>query len=205
MVVKKVVGVVDKVKSRIEQAKQEDVSKAPWVKQVAMLTGVLAAMSGFLDVRSTTITNDAIYQSNQAILAQSQASDAWNEYQANSIKARIVETALLTNPKLPEDARTALSNQDKDLRDRQGAIKQTAVDQSAARDQHLKDGLGRLSERDILGYAGLAAQIGIALASVAALVRWRAPFIVGICMGVMGMLLAAYALAHQYGLLPNTV
>jgi hypothetical protein len=65
MVIKKnVSAVVDKVKSRIETARNEDISKAPWVKQVAMLTGVLAAMSGFLDVRSTTITNDAIYQSN---------------------------------------------------------------------------------------------------------------------------------------------
>jgi hypothetical protein len=198
---KNVSAVVGKVKDKIENARNEDVEKTPWVKQVAMLTGVLAAMSGFLDVRSTTITNDAIYQSNQAILAQSEASDAWSEYQANSIKARIVETAMDAANIIKQDKRDALTSEDEDLRNRQPAIKQSAEDKEHERDQHLKDGYGRLAERDLLGYAGLSAQIGIALASVAALVRWRLPFIIGVCTGALGASIAAYALALQYGLL----
>ncbi len=202
MVVKKTVHVVvDKVKARLEKARSEDVEKTPWVKQVAMLTGVLAAMSGFLDVRSTVITNDAIYQSNQAILAQAQSSDAWSEYQADSIKARIVETAMDTTANLKADKRAALTSTDMDLRDKQTKIKQEALDKAAERDQHLQNGAGRLSERDLLGYAGLAAQLGIALASVAALVRWRAPFMVGIAAGILGLGIAGYALALQYGVL----
>src|SRR5580704_15857895 len=76
----------------------------PWLKQVAMLTGVLAALAGILTVRATGLTNDAIYESNQAILAQTQASDAWAEYQAESIKARIIETQMIpSNAKSDED------------------------------------------------------------------------------------------------------
>ena len=199
---KQVAAVVGKVKERLELARNEDTANTPWIKQVAMLTGVLAAMSGFLEVRSTVITNDAIYQSNQAILAQSQASDAWNEYQADSIKARIVETALETTSNLNAEKRASLTKEDGDLRDRQTGIKQTALAKIDERDTHLKDGRGRLAERDLLGYAGLAAQMGIALASVAALVRWRAPFIVGIFMGSMGAMIAGYALGQQYNLWP---
>ena len=86
-------SVIAKLKARID-ARKQDGDNPPWLRQVAMLTGVLAALSGFLAVRSTSLTNDAIYESNQAILAQTQSSDAWSEYQADSIKARIVEVAM---------------------------------------------------------------------------------------------------------------
>src|ERR1700727_1579979 len=69
----------------------EHADEYPWLKHVAVLTGVLAALAGFLTVRSTVLTNDGIYESNQAVLAQTEASDAWGEYQADSIKARVVE------------------------------------------------------------------------------------------------------------------
>jgi hypothetical protein len=198
---KKIKTVVSNIKARIAARREQSTDDAPWIKQVAMLTGVLAAMSGFLDVRSTTITNDAIYQSNQAILAQTEASDAWNEYQADSIKARIVETAIATTNSIAPGNRAALKSEETDLRDRQAGLKQSAADKTAERDQYLKNGLKRLAEKDLLGYAGLASQLGIAMASVAALVRWRAPFIFGIIAGVIGMSLAGYALAVQYGVL----
>src|SRR5579871_1635709 len=128
--------VVSNIQERIEAAKKEGDEGAPWVKQVAMLTGVLAALSGFLAVRSTVLTNDAIYESYQAILAQAQSSDAWAEYQAESIKARIVETALASSAAIPADKRTDLESGAADLRNRQTDIKKSATDLADARDQH---------------------------------------------------------------------
>ena len=171
-----------------------------WLKQVAMLTGVLAAISGYLTVRSATLTNDAIYMSDRAILAQTQSSDAWAEYQADSIKARVVETAILTAPNTPN--LDALTKEAKELRARQPALRKTATDKAAERDEHLKDGGKRLAERDQLVYAGFAAQVGIALASVAALVRSRTVFYAGIGAGVVGVALMAYAFALHLRLTP---
>jgi len=57
-----------------------------------------------------------------------------------------------------------------------------------------------LAEKDLLGYAGLAAQLGIALASVAALVRRRAAFYAGIAAGTVATAITAYAFAMHYGL-----
>ena len=198
---KKIKTLVSGIKSRIDARREKTPDDAPWIKQVAMLTGVLAAMAGFLDVRSTIITNNAIYESNQAILSQTEASDAWNEYEADSIKAHIVKTALATANNITAANRSALKTEETDLRDRQDSIKQTANDKTAERDEHLKNGLKRLAEKDLLGYAGLASQLGIALASVAALVRWRLPFIAGVCAGIIGLSIAVYALASQYGVL----
>ena len=50
-----------------------------------------------------------------------------------------------------------------------------------------------VAERDLLFYAGLTAQIGIALASLAAIVRWLTPFIVGVIAGAFGIGISAYA------------
>lgn len=191
----------DAINRMVASIIERDSSDAPsWLKQVAMLTGVLAAISGYLTVRSATLTNDAIYMSDRAILAQTQSSDAWAEYQADSIKARVVETAILTAPNSPN--LDALNKEAKELRDRQPALRKTAIEKTAERDEHLKDGGKRLAERDQLVYAGFAAQVGIALASVAALVRSRAVFYLGIGAGVMGVALMIYAFALHLQLTP---
>ena len=178
-----------------------DQGEAPtWLKQVAMLTGVLAAISGYLTVRSATLTNDAIYMSDRAILAQTQSSDAWAEYQADSIKAHVVETTLLASPN-PQNL-DVLTKEGKALRDRQPALKKTATEKATERDGFLKDGGLRLAERDQLLYAGFAAQAGIALASVAALVRLRIVFYAGIGAGIVSVLITAYAFALHHQLTP---
>jgi len=167
----------------------------PWLKQVAMLTGVLAAFAGFLTVRGTNLANDAIYESNQAILAQAKFSDAWAEYQADSIKARVVETALAASSAVPPDKRASLEADAADLRSRQPKSKEAATALADDRERHLKMGLRHLAEKDLLGYAGLAAQLGIALASVAALVRMRTAFYAGIATGTIAIAITAYAFA----------
>jgi len=199
---KNIKSIVAKVKERIDATQKNAADNPPWIKQVAMLTGVLAAISGFLVVRSTAVTNNAIYESNRAILSQTQASDAWSEYQADSIKAHIVETALATAQAASTDSRAALTKQAADLRARQPKLKQTATDKTAERDQHLQIGLKWLAEKDLLGYAGFAAQLGIALASVAALVRWRTPFLAGIVAGALCIGITLYAFAAYYGIAP---
>ena len=169
-----------------------------WVGYVALLTGILAGVAGFLTVRSTTLTNNAIYESNQAILAQAQSSDAWNEYQADSIKARIIETQIAASPGLDAQSRAALEAQAKDFRDRQPKIQADAKRFAQQRDDHLGNGKGLLATRDLISYADLATQLAIALASVAAMVRVRRAFDAAIFIGALGVVIALYALGRQY-------
>ncbi len=163
-----------------------------WIGHVAVLTGILAALTGFLTVRATTLTNEAIYESNQAILSQTQASDAWSEYQANSIKAHITEMQMLPSNHLNTEDRAKLEKMDKDIRDRQPTSKQTALTMIHERETHLSNGLKHLQQKDLLGYAGMVAQLGIALASIAALVRKRLAFDTAIAAGVLAIAITAY-------------
>ena len=177
----------------------ESQSNAPaWVSYVALLTGVLAGVAGFLTVRATTLTNNAIYESNQAILAQAQSSDAWAEYQADSIKARIVETQLAAPGALDPKSRDALETQAQDFRARQPKSQLLAQTKAAERDAHLSSGKDLLATRDLISYADLATQLGIALASVAAMVRVRRAFDAAVLIGLSGVAIAVYALGRQY-------
>jgi hypothetical protein len=192
---------VERINAKIAERKAAEGENPPWIKHVAMLTGVLAAMAGFLTVRSTVLTNDAIYMSDRAILAQTQSSDAWAEYQADSIKAHVAETALLSLPS--SGGRDALAKQDEELRQRQPALQKTAMSKSAERDGYLKNSGKALAERDLLSYAGFAAQIAIALASVAVLVRSRNMFYFSIAAGAAAVLVMAFAFAAHVGLAPQ--
>jgi hypothetical protein len=145
-----------------------------------------------LTVRATTLTNEAIYESNQAILSQTQASDAWAEYQANSIKAHIVAMQLLPSSPLNDEDRARLTKMEKDFRDRQPLSKQTAESKAGEREAHLKNGMKRLQQKDMLEYAGMVAQLGIALASIAALVRTRMAFDVAIAAGVIAVCITGW-------------
>src|SRR4051812_15648079 len=118
-------------------------SGPPWLKRVPLLTGVLAALAGFLTVRGANLSNQAIYHSNQGVLHQARASDTWAEYQADSIKARIAETSLLaaTDPAV----KATLSAQAKDLRDRQSPGRELAMTQEHERDAELAFGQQRLA------------------------------------------------------------
>jgi hypothetical protein len=179
-----------------EPAKPDDPNSPRWLRSVAMLTGVLAGFAGYLTVRSTALSNDAIYHSTQAVLRQAELSDAWAEYQANSVKARIVETAVLTttNPSAIEQ----LNAKDKDYRDTQPALKEKAKSLWRARKKELLGGRNLLIEKDLLGYSGMAVQLAIALASVAALTRKQAWFHIAIVIGALGIGVTGYAFVYHY-------
>ena len=181
------------------RSKAVDDADAPsWAGHVAVLTGILAALTGFLTVRATTLTNQAIYESNQAILSQTQASDAWSEYQANSIKAHIIEMQLLPSVPLSAADRATLTKMDADTRARQPISKDEAAAKTKEREAHLQMGLKHLQEKDMLGYAGMIAQLGIALASVAALTKKRIIFDIGAAAGVLAVTITAYVFVSAY-------
>ena len=193
---KKVISKVKELTAQLAAGGANNTPTGPdapsWIGHVAVLTGILAALTGFLTVRATTLTNEAIYESNQAILSQTQASDAWSEYQANSIKAHIIEMQLLPSNHLNDSDHTKLTKMDKDIRDRQPVSKQTATTMVHEREVHLASGLKHLQQKDMLGYAGMIAQLGIALASIAALVRTRIAFDVAVGAGAISVLITAY-------------
>jgi hypothetical protein len=172
-------------------------SAPPWLRQVAMVTGVLAALGAFLTVRSTTLSNDAIYRSTQATLLQAQASDAWAEYQADSIKANLAETELAVLAQ-GQPGRDLLQANETEFRNRQPEKKADAQKYQDERDAQLVHGKQLLNEKDVVGYAGMAGQFAIALASVAALTRRRPAFYAAVLFGLVAFAVTGYAMVAHY-------
>ena len=56
----------------------------------------------------------------------------------------------------------------------------------------MKTGLQHLQQKDLLDYAGMVAQMGIALASIAALTRQRIAFNAGIAAGIVALAITGY-------------
>ena len=166
------------------------------MKRVPMITGVLAGLAGFLTVRSANMSNQANYNSTQAVLHQAQASDHWAEYQADSLKKHLdLTVAKITNDSA---AKAVLEAESKSFSERQPEIKEEAINQEKLRDQELDHGFQKLEAKGLLDYSGMAAQLGIALASVAALTRKKLAYDIGLFAGVLAFLITGLAIAYPY-------
>ena len=170
-------------------------STPTWMKRVPLVTGILAALAGYLTVRQANLSNEAIYHSNQGVLHQARASDKWTQYQADSIKRHMDETALLIGISDPA-SKAKMEDQIKELREvRQPAEKADAEAAEKTRDDELEGGHARLRQKGLLDYSGMSIQLGIALASVAALTKKYPAFAVAVVLGIFGIAITAYALA----------
>src|SRR5215469_9922275 len=65
----------------------------PFVSRVSITVAVLAVMAATAGSLETVEAGRAIALSSDAVLAQEKATDAWNEYQADSLKRHMYEIA----------------------------------------------------------------------------------------------------------------
>src|SRR5262245_42621759 len=84
-------------KERLEHAAEEAVEAAEeqhsrWVFYLSFSTALIAVFAAIASLESGAFSNEALMQKNEALLAQSKASDQWAYYQAKSVKAAIYST-----------------------------------------------------------------------------------------------------------------
>ncbi len=168
-----------------------------WMKRVPLITGALAALAGYLTVHGAELSNNALYQSNQAVLMQTTASDKWAEFQADATKADDAEDIRLT---LDPAARgqQQLAARVAEFRSRQAGLRSQAEDLQRQREALKGVSERRLAEKTWSDYAGVAAQLGIALASVAALTRRPAAFTAGVVAGLAAVAMTGYGLLLHF-------
>src|SRR5437773_11805728 len=100
-------------KERLEEATEHAVEaeeqRSRWVVYLSFSTALIAALAAIAALESGAYSNDALMQKNEALLAQSKASDQWAYYQAKSVKAAIYASqaavAATANPELAEKDR----------------------------------------------------------------------------------------------------
>src|ERR1700748_741998 len=66
---------------------------SPFISRVSITVAVLAVMAATAGSLETVEGGRAITESGEAVLSQDRATDAWNEYQADSLKRHMYDLA----------------------------------------------------------------------------------------------------------------
>ncbi|HXW51217.1 MAG TPA: DUF4337 domain-containing protein [Candidatus Acidoferrales bacterium] len=155
--------------------------KLRYVPVVAAILAVLAGLSGILAGR---IGAQVLSLRNAGLLHEVNASDAWNEYQAESLKAHLYEISSLTSA---PTARASLEAQARKYRAEQPAIMAQAKSEEHARDSTLAQSTVLEGRRSNLEVSLAFFEVAIVLTSIAAMIRRPALFWLSAVVGAVGL------------------
>src|SRR5207249_1288443 len=178
-------------KERLEQATEHALEAAEhrsrWIVYLSFSTALIAVLAAVAALESGAYSNEALMQKNEALLAQTKASDQWAYYQAKSVKAAIYSTQATalkqTNPEVADKAQAEAARYDKEEKE----ISTVATKLEEDVKEH-----GELSEKNMehhhrFAYSVTMFQISIALAAVSALSRRKAIWYIGLLMAAFGL------------------
>lgn len=157
-----------------------DEKKEPWLNWLALTTVILA-------VCATLATFKGGGHSTRSVLRQSQASDQWQYYQAKSIKGNLYEVQrdqLKLHAKDGEEMRALLANYETRIEryeKEKGEIKAKAETLEKERN-------AAQAHSQAFGLAVIFLQIAILLSSIAALLKQKPVWVVGVLVGAYGIL-----------------
>jgi hypothetical protein len=157
-----------------------------WVSMTIALLAVLSAVVGSLE---TVASGKALGEKNEAVLAQSKASDSWAFYQAKSLKKHIYGIAADGGgPKADKYRKTQAENAADETK-----IQDEAKALEKERDEHLK--LSEIAEgrHHRLTVAATLLHMGIAISTIAIIAGRRWPWLASLVLGVAGSAIAIWA------------
>ncbi|HWR57698.1 MAG TPA: DUF4337 domain-containing protein [Thermodesulfovibrionales bacterium] len=162
--------------------------KEKWLNYLALATVIFA-------VCATLSTFKGGGYSTRSVLAQSQASDQWSYYQAKSIKGYLydlqkekleleMKTSGAKMPKmLAEEYQKKIDSYSKKIKKYDDEKKE--IEQEARKFEIVKNDAQKHSQA--FGMAVIFLQIAILLSSIAALMKRRVVWILGLAVGVVGL------------------
>ena len=160
-----------------------------FVSRLAILVSglaVLAAIAGNLEALETT---KALATTGEATLSQDEATDAWGEYQADSIKRHLYTIAGELNPAKAD----AFNKIAKEQNGKQAAVRKRAQEAEAARSKLVAESRKHEERHHWLSAAATLFEIAIALSTVSIVTRKNWLWQAGATLGVVGIVLAAMA------------
>jgi hypothetical protein len=161
----------------------------PFISMVSITVAILAVLAAAVGSLETVEAGGAITSSSEAVLAQDKATDAWNEYQADSLKKHLYGLAAdAGGAKAEKYADTA-----KEQVTKQAEVKKGAQEEESERDKLLAASRQHEHRHHWLTAAATLLEIGIAICTVAIITRRRSFWMGSIGLGVAGLALFAVA------------
>jgi hypothetical protein len=172
-----------------EHAEHAAHERDPFISRVSLTVAVLAVLAAAAGSLETVEGGRAITLSSEAVLAQDQATDAWNEYQADSLKRHMYEIAADAGGAKADSYRRDIDQQRGDQQKAQAK----ALDAQKERDALTRQSARREERHHWLTGAATLIEIGIALSTVAIITRRRLFWLGALGLGAVGLALFAIA------------
>jgi hypothetical protein len=163
----------------------------PMVLGVTLSIAVMAVIAAFIGALGETEASHTFVEKNDAVLEQAKASDAWNEYQAESIKRHVSELgiSLATTPEL---AATAKEQAEK-YRNQQPGTQGEAKSHEAQVKSHSEKADRHFERHHVLTVAEGIVHVAVAGASIALLAHRRSIWYSALALTVIGAIVAVAA------------
>jgi hypothetical protein len=161
----------------------------PFVSRVAITVALLAVLAAAASSLETVEGGLAITASSEAVLKQDQATDAWGEYEADSIKKNLYGMGAQQGGDHAED----FKKEAKAESEKQGKVKDRAKDFEAERDKLVAESAEHEHRHHKLTVAATMVEIGIALSTVAIITKRRPLWFGAVLLGLIGAGLTGYA------------
>jgi hypothetical protein len=155
----------------------------PFIAQVSITVAVLAVLAASVGSLETVEAGGAITAASEAVLSQDKATDAWNEYQADSLKKHIYALAAdAGGAKAQTYAATS-----KEQNEKQAEVRKRAQEDETEREKLMDE--SRLHEHRHHWLTGAATmlEIGIAICTVAIITRRRTFWLGSLLLAVIGL------------------
>jgi hypothetical protein len=154
-----------------DHAVEHEAHKTSLGQQVAIFSAVLATVGAIVSFFGGHTQNNAILFKNEALLERAHATDAWNFYQAKSLKQNMAEIAAVsvTDPKVAEKYRAEAERYKKE----KAEVEQDARKHDAAFEKWYHESEHALHPHHYLAISMTLLQIAIALASITVLTQKR--------------------------------
>lgn len=172
-----------------EHLAHEGHSPDRFVSHLAMLIAALAACAAVAGNLESIETASALAATGEATLSQDEATDAWSEYQADSLKRHLYTIAGDLNPA----AATRYAKTAKEQAAKQAEIRTHAVAAQQKRAELLRESKAHEARHHWLTGAATLFEIAIALATVSLVTRRHWLWMGSAALGVGGAALLATA------------
>jgi hypothetical protein len=175
-----------------EHAEHASHANDPFISQVSITVAALAVLAAAAGSLETVEGGAAITASSQSVLEQDKATDAWNEYQADSLKRHLYTIAAKEGGPHEADFRRTADEQTA----KQASVRAHAIGDEMERDRLVAESARHERRHHWLTGAATLLEIGIAMSTVTIITKRRPLWFGALALGASGLalLVAAYVL-----------
>ena len=168
-----VMEAVEDVKEELAKEEVLEQQTRQWFNLIGLSTGILSALAAIASMQAGGL-------SNEGMLAQINATDKWALYQAQSTKRHLNESTVTVLESLQKPIPVSLTAGITKLRQEQKATQSEAQKLEAESRENLR-------RHELFAKSVAALQVGISMGAVAALLRKRVVWYLGLGMGAIGI------------------